>query len=558
MARHYKGREIFMEHLLAEGVTHVFGNPGTTEMPFMDSLNDHPELTYILTLQEAATVLMADFYACASGRTGVVNLHVAPGLGNALGSLYGALKGGTPLVVTAGQQHTAMRLKEPILGHDLVAMAAPLTKWAVQAESADELPLILHRAFREARKAPSGPVFVALPMNVMEQTTTQAPMAPARVFDRLPPDPAGLRAAVELLLGASRPVILAGDGVAHAGAQAELLAVAEFLGASVWSETLHKHLICPTTSPHYRDRLPGDTAAVRRFLGDPDAVLMVGGHFFETIWHEDVPPLPEECAVVQIHAAAKRLAENYPVAAALQADPKAALAALLEALRAGADADYAADAERRRAALAELKATEERRQAARVREKWGDVPASTARLMAEVRDALPPDAIVAHETVTAASDLMRTIPFERPGDLYATRGGGIGQALPGGIGVKLAHPERPVIALSGDGSALYTVQALWSAAHHKIPVVFLIVHNRTYRILKINMDRYRKEAGLGGERPYPHMDLTDPDPDFVALAAGFGVAGERVDHPDQLGPALAKAFASGRPYLLDVLVDGSL
>jgi benzoylformate decarboxylase len=186
------------------------------------------------------------------------------------------------------------------------------------------------------------------------------------------------------------------------------------------------------------------------------------------------------------------------------------------------------------------------------------VPISVPRLMAAVKEALPPNAIVGNETVTGSADLMRTLEFRGPHDYYSNKGGGIGQALPGGIGLKLAHPDRPVIALSGDGSSLYTIQSLWTAAHHRIPVVFVILHNRTYRILKLNMNRYRKDYGIGGERGYPHLDLADPDVGYVKVAEGFGLGARRVTQPDEIVPALREAFASGRPYLVEAVIDGGV
>jgi benzoylformate decarboxylase len=178
------------------------------------------------------------------------------------------------------------------------------------------------------------------------------------------------------------------------------------------------------------------------------------------------------------------------------------------------------------------------------------------RFMAEVEAALPPDAIVVDESITASNDLARTVQFERDKDYFGARGGGIGQALPGALGVKLAHPGRPVVAISGDGSAMYSIQALWTAAHHDLAAVFVIMNNREYRVLKHNLDTYRQRFGVKPDRGYLHMDLTKPDLGFVDLARGLGVEGARVTRPDDLRPALEKALAAGRPYLLDVAIEG--
>src|SRR5262244_1732570 len=194
-----RGKQVFMESLIAHGVEHVFGNPGTTESPILDALLDYPQVKYIVALHEGVALGAASYYAQASGKTAVVNVHVAPGLGNALGMLYNALKARAPLVVTAGQQDTRLRLRGPVLGHDLVAMAAPLTKWSVQVERADEFALIMHRALKTAADPPGGPVFVALPIDVLEQDTEVGPFPVGELYRAPAPDAAGIRAAAELL-----------------------------------------------------------------------------------------------------------------------------------------------------------------------------------------------------------------------------------------------------------------------------------------------------------------------------------------------------------------------
>src|SRR5438477_12901002 len=209
--RRMRGRQVLMESLIGHGVECVFGNPGTTESPILDALLDYPQLRYIVALHEGVALGAASYYAQATGKVGVVNVHVAPGLGNALGMLYNALKARAPLVVTAGQQDTRLRLRGPVLGHDLVAMAAPLTKWSVQAERGDEVAPILHRALKIATDPPAGPVFVGLPIDVMEQETDVEPFPPGALYRAPAPDPAGIRAAAELLLGSRQPVIVAGD-----------------------------------------------------------------------------------------------------------------------------------------------------------------------------------------------------------------------------------------------------------------------------------------------------------------------------------------------------------
>jgi benzoylformate decarboxylase len=558
MGKKFTGKQIFMQTLQAEGVRYIFGNPGTTELPLMDSLLEHPEIEYVLALHEAVAVSMADAYAQASGRVSVVNLHVGPGLGNGLGSIYNAWEGQTPMLVTAGQQDNRMRLREPLLGHDLVAMAKPLTKWSVEAQSADELPLVLNRAFKTARETPSGPVFVSLPINVMEQETDHAPIPPSGIFSRAPPDPAAVEAAAEILRRSRRPLIVCGDQVARSGATQALVGLAEHLGAPVYGVVLPARLNFPNQHPQFRDRMANDQAAMRERIGDSDAVLLVGGEFFEETWFADARPFPEGAKLMQIDPGPANLGRNYRVDVGLLADPKLAIQSLTKRLDETADGAYRNAAEKRRRQMEEEKRAAQKAQAEKAAAPAGNRAMSPARLMAELSGALPDDVCVASEAITASPDMLRTLDFKASSDLLMSRGGGIGQGLPSALGLKLAYPERPVICLSGDGSACYTLQALWTAAHHRIAVVFVIINNGGYRILKLNMDRYRREAGIDGKRPYTHMDLTRPGIDFVRVAEGFGVAGKRVADPDDLGDAIKSAFESGGPYLLDVAVDGAV
>jgi len=551
------GRQVLMETLVGHGVELLFGNPGTTESPIIDSLEAYPQIRYILTLHEGVALGAASYYAQATGRTGVVNVHVAPGLGNALGMLYDALKAGSPLVVTAGQQDTRLRLRAPLLGHDLVAMAAPLTKWSVQVERADELALILHRAFKIAHDPPSGPVFVALPIDVLEQETEQLALPPATLYLDHEPDPAGVAAAASLLAGSRHPAIVAGDDTGRGAGPGELIALAELLGAPVWVEGLRQHSVFPSAHRSYRGPLPFDAAAIRKALDGADAVLLVGGPFFEEVWFAPGSPFESNAVVIQIETSPERLAPNFPVRVGLLASPAAGLRALRTALERDKDAAFRRGAAERRDALEGQKAQEAAALRTRGAKRWDDEPISIPRLMAEVERALPADAIVVDESITASIELARVLSFEGPSDYFGARGGGIGQALPGALGVKLAHPRRPVVALSGDGSAMYSIQALWTAAHHELAVVFVILNNREYRILKHNMDAYRQRFGVKGEgRPYAHMDLSRPDISFPDIAQGLGVAAARVTRPGDLGPALSRALGSGKPYLLDVMVEG--
>jgi benzoylformate decarboxylase len=552
------GRQILMETLIAQGVGYIFGNPGTTESPIIDSLLDYPQLNYIEALHEGVAVGAASYYAQASGKTGFVNLHVAPGLGNAIGMMYNALKASAPLVVTAGQQDTRMRLRDPLLGHDLVAMAAPVTKWSVQAERADELSLLLHRAFKMVNDPPAGPVFVALPIDVMEQESENEPVAPGKLHRAGPAAHAGVAEAAALLAGGQSPVIVVGDEVARFGAGAEVVALAEALGAAIWTEGVRMHASVPSNHPNFRLALGFDALSIRKTLDGADAVLLVGGPFFEEVWFSPGSPFPTGAAVIQVEASSQRLAYNHGVKVGLIGDPKATLAALLADVNGKASAGYREAAVRRNQALKSLKDGDAAAQRARAQKRWDNTPISMPRLMADIASALPADAIVVDEAITAGPDLARTLSFSKRGDYFGARGGGIGQALPGALGVKVACPDRPVVAISGDGSSMYSIQALWTAAHHDLPIVFVILNNGEYRILKHNMDVYRQRFGAKPDRPYLHMDLGKPRLGFLDLARGLGVSAERITTPGDLTGALSRAIAAKRPHLIEVVIEGKV
>jgi len=551
-----RGRQVFMESLIAHGVERIFGNPGTTESPLIDCLPDYPSIEYVLALHEGVALCAASYYAQASGKPAAVNMHVAPGLGNAMGMLYCAMKANSPLLVTAGQQDTRMRLRDPLLSHDLVGMAASVTKWSAQVERADEMAPILRRALKIATDAPAGPVFVALPIDVMEQETDIAPSGPGRLHRAPPPDPAAVSQLAALLLAGRRPAIVVGDDVARAGADEAVIALAEAVGAAVWYEGLRAQASVSTEHPNVRSAVSFDAAGVRKSLDGADCVLLIGGPFFEEVWFSPGEPFAEGATVAQIEEAPERLAYNFALDCGIVGALGPTAAALRAEIEAKGAASFKAAAKGRNADLKALKTQEADAQKSRLQKAWDRSPISMPRAMAELRAGSPPDAIVVDETITANLDLARSFEFRRPGDYFSGRGGAIGQGLAGAIGVKVACPDRPVLAISGDGSAMYSIQALWSAAHHGLAIVFVILANREYRVLKHNLDIYRQRFDAPSNRAYPHMDLTAPNLDFVALAQGMGVAATRVEKGDDLRDAVERAFASGKPHLVEVRVEG--
>lgn len=548
-----RGYTVFMDSLAANGVRYMFGNPGTTENPVLDSLVDYPDIEYLMHLHEGVAVGAAGYYAQASGATGVVNLHVAPGLGNALGMIYGALKAGSPLLVTAGQQDTRMRLDEPVLQHDLVAMAAPVTKWSAQVERTDELAPMLRRAFAVANAPPRGPVFLALPVDVMAGETQVSAESPGSLFPGVAADPAGIDALASVLATAQRPVIVTGDEVGVARAQAELVRLAELCGAGVFQETLRVHALMPSGHPHNKGLLPVDRGGIRRALEGCDVVLLLGATLFEEVWFDPVDAIPMDARVLQIADHMGGLARKQRVEVGVAGAFPETLSSVIEAVAPRIDRTRV---RHRAEALAGERAARAAAAAERLAATAGRMPMSSAVALSEIAAALPADAVIVDESITAIGDVVSHFAFDGPGGFFGARGGGIGQGLAGALGVKVAHPNRPVIALSGDGSAMYSIQALWTAAHHDLDILFVILSNREYRVLKHNLDTYRQRFDVPSNKPYPHMDLTRPTLDFVAMARGMGVGARQITVPDELGPAVTEALGAPGPQLLDVVIAG--
>jgi len=516
-----RGRQIFMESLRAHGVEKIFGNPGTTENPLLDSLLDYPDISYVTSLHEGIAVSAASFYTQSANKPAVVNLHVAPGLGNGIGAIYGALKARSPLVITAGQQDTRMRMRSPLLSHDLAAMAAPVTKWSVEPASADELGPIMQRAFKIAQEHPAGPVFVALPIDVMEQESSKGASTMGNAFDAVTPDAGGIEQLQELLQAASSPVIIAGDEVARTGAFHTLVLLAEQLGAPVYNEPLRSQLAFPNSHPNYAGRLGLEANTIKHTLTNHDLVLMIGGVQLEEVWYDNCEPFPDDARRIQIECTRAELAVNHRIDLGLYGDLAETLALAVAAIKA-----------------------------------WDASPMAPARALHELANALPANSIVVDESITASVELARVFSFKQPGDYIGGRGGGIGQGIAGAIGVQVAQPDRTVIALTGDGSAMYSITALWSASHHNLPILFVVLSNREYRVLKHNMDIYRARFNTNSNKPYPNMDLTNPMLGFVEVAKGFGMQAEQITDAAAISERVSALLATNKPALLDIVVSG--
>lgn len=546
------GRAAFLELLSSEGVDTLFGNPGTTELAIMEALGDQSKIDYVLGLQEAVVVAMADGYARASGRLAACNVHVAPGLGNAMGSLYNAKFYGSPVLVTAGQQEQGHGLMEPLLYDPLVPIAQPLVKWAVECTRVEDLPRILRRAAKVALTPPTGPVFLSLPGDVLDGEAALDLGAPTRVELAVRPDDAVLERLADYLLSARSPVIIAGHELAVRDALTEAGELAETLGIPVLQQTVPYSAQFRSEHPAFLGALTRNQKQVRAALEPYDTLVFLGADVLRMSVHSPVDAMPPGRVVLQIAERDWELAKNYPADMAVRADVGTTLRALIATLRRRMDGAARGAADGRLQGLAARNWAAKRALAVADALKFADrLPLTPAYLSKVLADAIPDDAVVLEEALTTGFPLLDFLRLRDSQGFYGLASGGIGFAMGGAVGISLALPQRPVVALVGDGSAMYSIQALWTAAHCKRPITYVIANNRSYRILKERLKAFR------GTDRFVGMDLREPDIDFVALATSMGVRAARIERPDQFEPALREASRSGQTWLLDVPVaDG--
>lgn len=549
------GNEALMEVFHREGVEYVFGIPGATEVLFMDAIESHREFKYILGLHEVVAAGMAEGYARTSGKVGVLNLHTGPGLAAATPMLSNAYYGGVPLVVTAGQQDTRLWLQEPALMDNLVRIAGPFSKWATEIIHAEDIPMVMHRAFKVAAHPPTGPVFVSLPQNILAQYADFEYVKGAQSFTKLRPDPEPIKVAVDLLSKAVNPVVIVEDGITRNNALDEVVEFAELIGARVYQPWM-ADVNFPVHHPLYMGDLDLTSLSTREMLATVDVLIVIGALFFSQPIYLSKPLVPPSTRVIQIDNNPWQIAKNFPVASGIEGDIKVAVAELTAALKKHCSNQATETVKNRIEAISQE--TQNSRQAfyKRAQKEKDQVPIAVTRLMTEIRDAMRPGTRIVDDCWSCSAILRQTIPFSEPASFMRARGGGsIGWGMSGALGVKLASPDRPVVAIVGDGSAMWSIQSLWTASHYDIPVTYIICVNTCYnqvrRVKHLVMGEMAKGRYLG-------TDLCNPQNDFCKIAEGMGVTAQRVEKPEQLKEALNSAFNLDKPNLVEVYIESRL
>jgi benzoylformate decarboxylase len=546
------GADVFVESLESYGVTHLFGNPGTTELPLMQALG-RSDVDYVLGLHEDVAVGAAAGYAMRRRYhshddpdvlpLGVANVHLAGGVAHGLSNLLNADFSGVPLLLTAGAHSRDFQQEEPILAGDAVALTSQFTKWSAEVKDVAALPRMVRRAVRVALTPPTGPVFLALPLDVQLAETDREPERLGRVPTAGRGDEAAISAAADAVADARDLVVVLGDGVARSDATDPAVRFAEAAGARVHGEILAAEVNFPTTHDQWQGPLPIQPAAAADAMGT-DTLVFVGCSTNTTLTRSPVQLVPDAATCVHVTNDAWELGKHAPADVAVLGDPADVLADLAERVALAVDDDTRAE------------------RLGRVRE-WttevADPPDAidgvlTKPGLARALHRAAPDAVVVNESITASPSLHAEFPFEAT-QLLGAKGGSLGYGLPTAVGAAVAEREadsdRQVVAYVGDGSYLYYPQTLYTAARYDLDVTVVVPDNRGYRILKDNT-----AALLGGapdDYTYDGVDF-DPPVDLVANAESHGAAGFRVDDPDEVDGALAAALAHDGPAMVDVAV----
>jgi benzoylformate decarboxylase len=522
-------RDATYDLLRGLGMTTMFGNPGSTEEPFLTRFP--ADFRYVLGLHEAVVVSMADGFAQATGTAAFVNLHTAAGVGNGMGSLVTAWHNRTPLVVTAGQQTRQMMALEPwLINREATELPRPYVKWSHEPARPEDVPGAIERAYHLAMSPPRGPVFVSIPMD--DWDAPAAPRPPRRVESRVAPDGTALQAIAAALGAAQNPMLVVGGGVDRAGGWNAAVRLAERLNAPVWEAPAPERASFPQTHPLFQGALPLAMRPLGDRLRGHDVVLVAGAQIFRYYPHIPGPILPEgtrlihltddpdeaaraaagESVVGDVGVALARLAESVPATSRLAPPPRPAPAAAPPA---------------------------------------DPIPVPFA--MRALAAALPAGTIVVEESASSRAAFYDQIRIDRPSSYFATASGGLGFALPGAVGVGLARPGTPVACIVGDGAAMFAIQAIWTAARYEVPVVFVVIDNGHYGILKA-FAAFQRTPGV------PGLDL--PGLDVAAIARGLGAEAHRVTAAADLADAYADAFrtalARPGPVLLNVVVDAEV
>jgi benzoylformate decarboxylase len=516
------------------GITTVFGNPGSTEQTF---LQDFPEdFTYVLALQEASALAMADGFAQATGKPALVNLHTAAGTGNAMGSLVAAYRANTPLIVTAGQQTREMSIIDPYLNNpNATEFPKPWVKWSFEPARAEDVPAAFMQAYAVAMQEPKGPVYLSIPLDDWQKPAL-GPAVVRTISERIAPDGERLREFAERINTAQRPLLVLGPEVDRAGGWDAGVAFAEKLGAPVRGSALADRVSFPENHPLYEGPLPMTIAEVNQVLAGHDLVIVIGAQVFRYYPYVPGEYLPEGTELIQL-TVDPHLASVAPVGDSLVGDVRVGLEQLVDLIDTPVGRQAPTPLNRDRA----------------VRTSAPGEALTADEVYATLATVNPEDSAVVMESTSTMAELFQWIPTTRSSSFFATGSGGIGWGVPGAVGLALGDRERGVnrkiVATIGDGSFQYSIQAIWTAAQHELPIVFVVLRNEAYEVLK-------SFALLEKTPNVPALDL--PGLDIASLATGFGCRTADVRTTEELASEFKLALDVDGPTVIVVHTQAEL
>ena len=550
------GKQALLDMLKAEHVEYIFGNPGTSEGPIIDLLGDYPEFRYILALQESVAVGMGEAYARATGKASFVSLHVDSGLANGIALMLDAYNTGTPMVVTSAN-YDARKITEGKT--DLADLVRPVTKWAVELTLPDQIPGAIRRAFNEANSHPKGPVYVGFSSNALEGSAEMNIVPSRMIHDSSRPNLSGIDEAVSLLMNSKRPLMMVGDRVSDDGAVDQAVELAELLGLPVY-QSRGSEVSFPTTHRQFMGNHSLRAAKDRDVLQEADLVLAIGMDTFEELFYWGDVILRPSVKLIHIDPIPGRVGKSEPTDVGIVSHCGLALEELIRSIKPGLSPATETEIQYRVEEVVHQSIERRKSFDQSVAAKWDSRPMIPARMMSELANALPRNAIVVDDAISSRAALRHYFHATKRGDIRGVRGQSIGGGIGATMGTQCANPDRPVFGIIGDGSAMMTIQGLWTAANDNIPCIFVICNNGMYRVLKVNFNVYQRDILKELEPAGSNLLYSDfPTPfDIAAIATSMGVHGERIVDPSEIAPAVERAVASGKPALLDIIIDGSL
>ena len=546
-----EGKHALLQMFVAEGVNYVFGNPGTSETPMMTILPEYKDLDYILVLQEGVAVGMAEGYGRSTGTVPLVSLHIDNGMANGLSLMIDQLRSGTPMVMTAGNKD--IRKLGPGRS-DLAELARPFAKWSAEITHAGQVPSVIRRAFQEAKTSPTGPVFVGMSANAFDDVADVNIQPSTDVVQNSSTDPNTLEEICDLLSTASKPIMIIGDRLN--GANQAAVKLAETAGIPVYGHGSFE-VNFPATHPLWQGNLSVRNPDAVKAIRSADLIIAAGCTVFDDFFYQAEDIIPKSAKLVHIDSDPSSVGKSEPSDIAILAAPSEVITQLAESVSYEFTGTKAEEAALRVKDAASVSSARREAFAKSAMKQRNMSPMSPSTFAATFADALPSDATVFNDGISTGGLIFEAMSPDERGSYYAIRGGAIGWGMGATMGVQLGQPDRPVVGVMGDGTAIMTIPALWTAANSNIPAVFVICNNRSYRILKLNSNVYHRMQGLQTPESYVASDFDLPL-DFKSQADAYGVEGVRVETPDELTAQIQRGCELNKPLVIDAVIDGTV